>query len=249
MRTFLSRSRQEARVSSIDSGIDMTKSGEEEFSIYEAFRRFADPELLRRLDELEPHANKHTNATQHLYREYHRLFEQIDQAMVTRLKRGELLARGVRIHGPVDEGSIDIAPARWSILEICYETGEIAGPNGLVLVDVMIRMAAPDKSSDDASHMSPNSRDAFTHDAGYRRVCISRTVFKLGPKQASVIRALHDASKTEDPWVHGKSLVGGSIRSQTVRELFKSKRNWRLLIESDRSGLYRLNVPLSDGEG
>jgi hypothetical protein len=128
----------------------MTKSGDEEFPIDEAFRRFADPKLLQRLDELEPHANSSTKKTERLHLEYQRLFQQIDNAMVERLKRGELLARGLDVNGPVNQGVLEIPPARWSILEIYSEPEEVVGPNGVLLVDVMIRMADPDNGRGDA---------------------------------------------------------------------------------------------------
>lgn len=87
------------------------------------------------------------------------------------------------------------------------------------------------------------SRSIFEHDYDYRHVRFAALTFHLGPKQGSVVRMLHEASKRPDPWVHGKHLLHGSIRSMRVSELFKSQPYWRALIESDGRGKYRLNLP------
>lgn len=86
-------------------------------------------------------------------------------------------------------------------------------------------------------------RTIFEHDYDYRNVRLGPLTFQLGPKQGSVVCMLHGASKRPDPWVHGKHLLHGSIRSMRVSELFKSQPYWRALIESDGRGKYRLNLP------
>lgn len=92
-------------------------------------------------------------------------------------------------------------------------------------------------------HSEKSTTVCFEHDYDYRRVRLGGLAFDLGPKQGLVVRMLHEASNKADPWVHGKLLLRGSIRSLRVSELFKSQLNWRALIESNGRGMYRLNLP------
>src|SRR5918998_494483 len=100
-------------------------------SIEEAFRRYAVPVLLTRLDELEPHANELTvGVTEHLFNEYHDTHAAIGEGLVQRLERGELIARGLVRGAPELQGKIDVDPERWAELKIDYELDEIFGPRG-----------------------------------------------------------------------------------------------------------------------
>lgn len=209
------------------------------FSLSEAFEHFGDPVLLRRLNELEPHARTVSKRTQHLHNEYRKTFRTIHESMIDRLKSGELIAHGLDKHGWINEGFTEIAPARWSVLHIRYDLGEVYGPGGLVLVDVQISEAL-DVTQQPQAFGGPDH--IFEHWSDYRYVKMRGLEFKLGPKQAQVVKLLHAASQTDEPWVHGKVLLGDSIASKSVYELFKSKKNWRELIESDGHGRYRLNL-------
>jgi hypothetical protein len=65
--------------------------------------------------------------------------------------------------------------------------------------------------------------------------------FRLGPIRREVVRKLHEASRTDQPWVSGKLLLPDP--TSRMVDTFKSlKPSWRLLIESDRRGNYRLNL-------
>ena len=85
---------------------------------------------------------------------------------------------------------------------------------------------------------------SFIHRNNYAEVVLNGDVFRLGLLQASIVRALHQASQSDNPWRHGKELLASS-NAQTMRmvDLFKTKRNWRTLIASDGRGYYRLNIP------
>jgi hypothetical protein len=64
--------------------------------------------------------------------------------------------------------------------------------------------------------------------------------FRLSPNRRQAVRKLHQASKTDDPWVEGKLLVQGRMV-----DAFKGmKPDWRLLIDSDGRGKYRLRESL-----
>lgn len=83
----------------------------------------------------------------------------------------------------------------------------------------------------------------FIASADYQEVRCNGSRFKLGPIQAEVVRALHDAAMAGEPWQNGKSVLSGAgSKSLRMADVFKSQVNWRHLIRSDRRGGYRLNL-------
>ena len=83
--------------------------------------------------------------------------------------------------------------------------------------------------------------DAFRASTDYSHIRCSGHEFRLGAIQAQVVRILHAAALRGDPWQSGKAvLASAGSRSLKMSDVFKSQKNWRLLIESDRRGDYRL---------
>lgn len=67
--------------------------------------------------------------------------------------------------------------------------------------------------------------------------------FRLGPIQAQVVRALHEAALRGEAWQSGKAILSSAgSKSLRMADVFKSQQDWRELIRSDRRGGYRLNV-------
>jgi hypothetical protein len=86
---------------------------------------------------------------------------------------------------------------------------------------------------------------AFKVIGDYKEVIIAGRSFHLGACQAEVVRLLHEAAKTEEPWRYGKAVLATAGSSCTrMADLFKSQRHWRELIASDGRGHYRLAIPL-----
>ena len=82
---------------------------------------------------------------------------------------------------------------------------------------------------------------AFHASADYQDVRCNGQHFRLGAIQAQVVRALHEAAVCGEPWQSGKAILAAAgSRSLKMSDVFKSKKNWRLLIESDGRGAYRL---------
>lgn len=83
----------------------------------------------------------------------------------------------------------------------------------------------------------------FSASEDYRHVEFQGEKYQLGDVQAQIIEQLYDATGTDNPWVHGKTLihVAGS-RAVRMRDLFKNTSKWRDLIISDERGYYRLNI-------
>lgn len=89
----------------------------------------------------------------------------------------------------------------------------------------------------------PDSCPGFVHSQDYRIVQIAGEIFSLGVYQAAVVKILHQAALAGTPWCNGVAILG-EIDCSTLRmsDLFKSKRGWRRLIESNGRGMYRLAV-------
>lgn len=84
---------------------------------------------------------------------------------------------------------------------------------------------------------------AFIHSADYLEVRCNGCRFKLGPIQAEVVRALHEAALAGAPWQNGKAILSqAGSKSMRIADVFKSQKDWRHLIRSDRRGGYRLNL-------
>jgi hypothetical protein len=85
--------------------------------------------------------------------------------------------------------------------------------------------------------------DGFEHSGDYRNIRIGNLELALGPVQANVVRALHAAALSDQPWCVGKALLrGAGATSMRMRDTFKSQKAWPRLIESDNRGRYRLRL-------
>ena len=55
--------------------------------------------------------------------------------------------------------------------------------------------------------------------------------------------ALHEAAQAGEPWQNGKAILSrAGSKSLRMADVFKSQKDWRHLIRSDRRGGYRLNL-------
>ena len=89
-----------------------------------------------------------------------------------------------------------------------------------------------------------NARSIFEHREDYSEVVLHNQLFRLGPLQATIVRRLHEASSTSNPWRNGRQLLADTgARTERLVDLFKGKTKWRDLIASNGRGCYRLNVP------
>jgi hypothetical protein len=110
--------------------------------------------------------------------------------------------------------------------------------------DLVLRREERDRFEADtgfrgASGMKP--ADAFNASADYSHIRCNAREFRLGPIQAQVVRILHAAAQRGEPWQSGKVVLGeAGSRSLKMSDIFKSKKDWPLLIESNGRGAYRL---------
>lgn len=83
----------------------------------------------------------------------------------------------------------------------------------------------------------------FQHSSDYRHVRLGTTEMVLGPVQAEVVRLLHHAAMTDNPWCDGKTLLSkAGATSLRMSDVLKSQKHWRLLILSDGRGRYQLRL-------
>lgn len=102
-------------------------------------------------------------------------------------------------------------------------------------------------SAVEAPKCKENEQSIFHVTEDYRHVMLEGEEYHLGDVQARVVRHLHDAAQSRNPWMHGKTLIHESgSQALRVRDIFKNKPNWRKLVLSDDRGYYRLNLPAYD---
>ena len=114
------------------------------------------------------------------------------------------------------------------------------------LDDLVVRREARDRFEREQRPAPPRlNGHAFKVLGDYKEVIIGGRSFHLGPCQAEVVRMLHEAAMTGEPWRYGKAVLAAAGSSSTrMADLFKSQRHWRELIASDGRGHYRLAIPL-----
>jgi hypothetical protein len=68
--------------------------------------------------------------------------------------------------------------------------------------------------------------------------------YRFGEMQAKVIKRLWQAREDGKPWVYGKYILR-DIGSTTdrIRNIFSHNKQWRRIIQSDKTGKYKLNLP------
>jgi hypothetical protein len=82
---------------------------------------------------------------------------------------------------------------------------------------------------------------SFQASADYHDVVCSGHRFRMGAIQAQVVRVLHEAAQSGEPWQSGKTILAmAGSRSLKMADVFKSQTHWRNLIESNGRGAYRL---------
>jgi hypothetical protein len=70
--------------------------------------------------------------------------------------------------------------------------------------------------------------------------------FTFGDIQANIICQLLTSSDSDNPWVHGKTLLANAgSTSMVMRDAFRHQPNWKELIAGDGRGFYRLSPTCS----
>jgi hypothetical protein len=70
--------------------------------------------------------------------------------------------------------------------------------------------------------------------------------YRFTPTQAKVLRFLHEAALSGNPWQPGKAVLAAvGSHSLKLGDLFKRRPEWRHIVEGDSSGNYRLALTLT----
>jgi hypothetical protein len=171
----------------------------------------------------------------------------------SQLQAGKLRAyvREAFPFGPV----VPIPSDAWKSLRITNISSGRAKGGGVELIGIRIAPGAPsfsrpieDRPEAQLSSVQDEGQaheTMFTANEDYTFVRIGTAEFHFGDLQAAIIRELHLASRTAEPWCRGKELLDAArSNSNNVGDLFRRHLNpsWRVLIEYRHNGKYRLAV-------
>lgn len=143
------------------------------------------------------------------------------------------------------EGQVTVGRFAAPAGEYCWliePTDEVA----IHLSDVVVRKEERERVEAEQGLGSPDPAPGaeLSERNDYAEVRLGGRTYLLGPLQARVVKHLHAAARAGRPWCFGKLVLAevGSASSR-MADVFKSQREWRRLIESDRRGRYRLKLP------
>jgi hypothetical protein len=123
---------------------------------------------------------------------------------------------------------------------------ETYAPQYVVIGDLLMKRKERDRYEIQAGFHTGDGHppeQGFIYTSDFREVRNRGFCFQLGAIQSDVVRVLHAAAEAGQPWQNGKSLLtAAGSRSLKMIDVFKSKPEWRELIQSDGRGNYRLRV-------
>lgn len=137
------------------------------------------------------------------------------------------------------------------ILRLTYEPPQPA--ISVRMHDLVVLKQDRDKFEKSYDISETNVRDLYLDRAqsgfisvqDYRYMKLNDREYHLGDIQARIIELLHDASQSQKPWVHSKTLLFESgSHADRIRDAFRTQKHWQELIISNKRGYYRLNVPI-----
>jgi hypothetical protein len=134
----------------------------------------------------------------------------------------------------------EFSAAGWDYARVARDSDAVQ----LWVADLLMRRDERDRFEAVTGFQAKAGSDAaggLSASQDYRRVCVGDKVYYFGPIQAKVMRALHAAAMSGDPWCSGKALLAAAgAKSRKMADVFKSKPDWLDLIESNGRGQYRL---------
>ena len=120
-----------------------------------------------------------------------------------------------------------------------------AEPIFVMIGDLLLRREERDRFEDETGFSGAETSPqlpVFSASPDYHEVRCGGHQFRLGPIQAQVVRALHEAACRGENWQSGKAILSAAgSKSLKMSDVFKSQKQWRSLIESNGRGNYRLN--------
>jgi hypothetical protein len=218
----------------------------------QAFARWSDPEKYKELvviaetSEVPNIMDMDRKIRDPLRRkEYRSKRDALDDAFRERLLNEEIFASGIYEYGNRREV---IHPTLWGMLEIAYELDCIVGmkrtyekPEFFRLDSIPLNIRPVPDWLD--AELGAAGLNAFRYDRDYRHIVLHGIEYSLSPLHAKVVALLHEAWLAGDPWQNGKDILqrAGSTQFKMV-DVFKSREDWRALIETDGKSMYRLRM-------
>lgn len=207
------------------------------------------------------HALTNTSKAFMLLRIYHDRFHLLlsetgvpSQSMADMLRRDEMEDADVLLNKMISRSPA--APDGRIIVAAKYEINAtvvnvIENNNAPISIDARaVEVDASDigNRQDDGTPSRESSAplaETFEHSPGYDRIRLHGKSFRFGAVQARIIRMLHEASQTPDPWIAESILLtNAGSASQHLRELFKNHedRHPGFLFEKSSLGTVRLKL-------
>jgi len=218
----------------------------------EALRQWSDPALYVELvklagtSELPPrHSCADVIRDPSKQKEYRSKRKVADRAFDRQLQVGAVLSSAIP---EFDDARRVLDPSFWELDGNRCSPEKIVG-NGrtyfkpeffeLTAIPLNIR-SIPDWLDDEIAAAGLN---IFRHDRDYRHVFLHDQEFALSDLQAEVVMRLHKAYLAGEPWQYGPKILEEAGSAQLkISDVFKSRKDWKLLIKSDGKGRYRLNM-------
>ena len=142
-----------------------------------------------------------------------------------------------------------IAPALFELLELDYAASE-ARRDDLHYIRIEVSLPTVKSESGDAADsfiaepVVSKGSETFVCNGRYTKVTIREHHFFLSGGQCTIVKLLHEASRTANPWLETKPLLEkANYHSNSLGSVFKRHKNpsWKELIEQKR-GFSRLNL-------
>ena len=221
-----------------------------------AFRNWSDASAIRHLDEKkaystmplifivggpDPYFDGHCEWCDRL--------EPLRRRFEARLRSGELVATGfAQPLNPASRRQV-IAPALFELLELDYAASE-ARRDDLHYIQIEVCLPTAKSEPGDAADsfiaepVVSKGSETFVCNGRYTKVRIREHHFFLSGGQCTIVKLLHEASRTADPWLETKTLLEkANYHSNSLGSVFKRHRSpsWKELIEQKRE-FSRLNL-------
>ena len=244
-------------------------------SFDDALERYSPPDAYAAMKRLAPFASSvsifiagaHSDPREE---EYQRLRRLLEAALFERLASGELLSSATEekpdpthprfvVHRSLYDGTeafyVEFSQVVRANNRELWNV-EIFEPRAIPLnvdtvppwVERLVGATAPPPLSPEPARSPAPAVVQFRHDEGYRHVWLAGQEYLLTPKQADIVRVLHEAALAGRPWMRLEDIRDAAdFGSAKLSQNFRRMTGWRSLIRSDRRGYYRLNLEIPEG--
>lgn len=229
------------------------------YNFLEALEHLADSDSFRIVEEQIRLALFRVNSSAR-NQELAELTAPLQGILFDRLRQRHVLAAARSFTTNFGEPFILLPPATFSLPGLAYDWsfGNLSAPDYLFwcvefflpddppykfrnLVERQVTSSPPETAASLPKVTPPHAHAPFWHDGDYVHVRLHGREFTLSKFQAKIVGVLHEAARSDHPWVHLEVLrerVG--FETAKLQGLFRRQKGWKQLIQSDGRGGYRL---------